>query len=280
MTLREAYGYGTVYLKDREISEAALDAWYLLEHVTGKRKSDYYAHGEMPLSCEQEQLYRKLLERRGEHVPLQHLTGNQEFMGLTFCVSPDVLIPRQDTETLVEEALKVLMPGMRILDVCTGSGCILLSLLHHCPGAEGLGVDISEAALAVARENAERNQIDAKFQKSDMFGSVPETEVFDCIVSNPPYIASAEIEALMEEVRNHEPRIALDGGADGLIFYRILAREAGAYLKPGGYFLLEIGYDQGMSVSALLEEAGFEEVRVVRDLCGNDRVVCGRKGRD
>ena len=287
MTLKEAYGCGSAYLKSRGIGDASLDAWYLLEYLTGKRKSDYYAHGEEPLTFDQERRYQELLEKRGSRIPLQHLTGYQEFMGLAFRVGPDVLIPRQDTETLVEEALKVLKPGMRILDVCTGSGCILLSLLCHCVGTQGVGVDVSAEALKIARANAEallvpedgKDQARAEFRKSDMFSEIDRSETFDCIVSNPPYIASKEIAELMEEVRNHEPILALDGGDDGLHFYRILAKEAGCYLKDKGCLLVEMGYDQGAAVSELMEAAGFVEVRVIRDLCGNDRVVSGRKDR-
>ncbi|MBQ8184229.1 MAG: peptide chain release factor N(5)-glutamine methyltransferase [Lachnospiraceae bacterium] len=275
MTLREAYGYGSAYLGGQGLAEGALDAWYLLEYITGKSRSYYYAHGEEELSADREKAYRELLQKRGEHIPLQHLTGTQEFMGLSFQVSPNVLIPRQDTEVLVEEALKTMKPGMRILDVCTGSGCILISLLAHCPGCEGLGVDISFEALAVAKENARQHQVPARFARSDMFAGVEER--FNCIVSNPPYIASGEIPGLMEEVRDHEPRLALDGGADGLDFYRILAKQSADYLEAGGSLYLEIGYDQGEAVSGLLKEAGFARVRVIQDLCGKDRVVCGVK---
>jgi len=285
MTLKEAYLYGTECLKAAGIADAALDAWYLLEFVSGRRKSDYYAHGEECLPQNQVERYRELLCKRGNRIPLQHLTGLQDFMGLTFQVGPEVLIPRQDTETLVEEALKVLRPGMRVLDVCTGSGCILLSLLFYCRGLAGVGVDISEDALAVAGKNArslqlcpdENHPAGAVFYKSDMLDQVDPAELFDCIVSNPPYIASEEIETLMPEVREHEPRVALDGGKDGLYFYRILARDAGRYLKTGGYLFAEIGWDQGIFVSQLFEQAGYRELRVLRDLCGKDRVVCARK---
>lgn len=274
MTLREAFGYGNTYLESRDIREPGLDAWYLLEYVTGKSRSDYYAHGEERLTPTQVIFYEKLLEKRGGRIPLQHLTGRQEFMGLSFRVNAEVLIPRQDTETLVEEVLKILRPGMRVLDLCTGSGCILISLLALCPGMEGLGTDISPGALSVARENAAARGVKAEFRKSDMFARIS-GEPFDCIVANPPYIASRDIPGLMEEVREYEPRQALDGGEDGLRFYRILAKEAGSHLKSGGQMYLEIGCDQGESVPALLRSCGFSEVAVIRDLCGNDRVVKG-----
>lgn len=274
MTLREAYVYGSSYLKERDIPEAELDAWYLLEYLTGKSRSWYYAHGEEELTPAQMIGYENFLENRGRRIPLQYLTERQEFMGLSFRVNEDVLIPRQDTETLVEEALKTLEAGMEVLDLCTGSGCILISLLALCPGIEGLGTDISTEALAVARQNARDHHVKAEFRKSDMFSRI-KTRAFDCIVSNPPYITTEEISGLMEEVREHEPRQALDGGADGLHFYRILAEQAGGYLKQDGRLYLEIGCDQGEAVSALLKKAGFDQVSVTRDLGGNDRVVQG-----
>lgn len=274
MTLREAYAYGSSYLESQEILEADLDAWYLLEYVTKRSRSDYYAHGEDELAPIQVISYKKLLEERGGRIPLQYLTGQQEFMGFSFRVNEEVLIPRQDTETLVEEVLKVLRPGMQVLDLCTGSGCILISLLALCPGLLGLGTDISPSALAVARENAKNLGVEAKFRKSDMFARIS-GEPFDCIVSNPPYIASRDIPGLMTEVREYEPRQALDGGADGLNFYRILAREAGGHLKENGRLYVEIGCDQGGQVSSLFKEAGFSDVEVIRDLCGKDRVVRG-----
>ncbi len=272
MTLREAYAYGSAYLKDQGIQEAELDAWYLLEYLTGKSRSYYFAHGEEELKPAQVIGYENFLENRGRRIPLQYLTERQEFMGLSFRVNEDVLIPRQDTEILVEEALKTLKEGMQVLDLCTGSGCILISLLALCPGAEGMGTDISTEALAIARQNAKDHHVSAEFRKSDMFARI-KARHFDCIVSNPPYITTGEIPGLMEEVREHEPRQALDGGEDGLHFYRILAEEAGAYLKDGGRMYLEIGCNQGEAVSSLLWDAGFGQVSVKKDLCGNDRVV-------
>ena len=266
MTLCEAYAHGSAYLKEQGILEAELDAWYLLEHLTGKSRSWYYAHGEEELTPAQVIGYENFLQNRGRRIPLQYLTERQEFMGLSFRVNEDVLIPRQDTETLVA--------GMEVLDLCTGSGCILISLLALCPGTEGLGTDISTEALAVARQNARDHRVKAEFRKSDMFSRI-KAHSFDCIVSNPPYITTGEIPGLMEEVREHEPRQALDGGEDGLRFYRILAQQAGDYLKQDGRLYLEIGYDQGEAVSALLRQAGFDGVSVTKDLCGNDRVVQG-----
>lgn len=271
MTFREAYRYGQKRLEQAEVPEAALDAWYLLEYASGCTRSHFLACPEEELEEAWESAFREAVEKRTERVPLQHITGEQEFMGLSFLVSRQVLIPRQDTEVLAEEALRYLRPGMRFLDLCTGSGCILLSLLYACPGAEGVGADISEEALAVAGQNRERLALQAELIRSDLFSGLSGT--FDMIVSNPPYIKREEIPSLMEEVRDHEPWLALDGHEDGLFFYRRIAQECLPYLKKGGRLYLEIGYDQGGSVPEILEEQGFSYIKVVKDLAGLDRVV-------
>lgn len=275
MTLREAHREGSRILSGAGIAESDLDAWYLLEWAGGVSRSHYLAYPEEELTPEQEASFCQALARRAERIPLQHITGEQEFMGLSFKVSDKVLIPRQDTEVLVEEALKYLKPGMRLLDLCTGSGCILLSLLHCCPGAEGTGADLSGEALQVAEENRARLGIQAELIKSDLFEEIEGS--FDMIVSNPPYIRSGEIDQLMEEVRLYDPRMALDGHEDGLYFYRKIAKESPRFLKSGGRLLLETGYDQGESVPQLLREQGFCEIEVIRDLAGLDRVVTGRR---
>jgi release factor glutamine methyltransferase len=215
-----------------------------------------------------------LVKKRAERVPLQYITGEQEFMGLPFHVNSNVLIPRQDTETLVEEALKVTEPGMRVIDMCTGSGCVLIAILKNVHGATGAGYDISKQAIIVAKENAKRNEVAAVFERSNLFEDVPEEKV-DVIVANPPYIPTGELAVLMPEVAQFEPHQALDGGEDGLDFYRRILARCGDYLNPGGHLLLEIGYDQGEAVSAMLRGAGYTDVCVVRDLAGNDRVVKG-----
>ena len=275
MTLREACREGAGILSRAGIAEADLDAWYLLEWVSGISRGHYLAYPEEELTSDQEASFQKALAQRAERIPLQHITGEQEFMGLSFKVSDKVLIPRQDTEVLVEEALKYLKPGMKFLDLCTGSGCILLSLLHSCPGAEGTGSDLSGEALQVAEENRQRLGIQAELIKSDLFEEIEGN--FDMIVSNPPYIRSGEIDHLMEEVRLYDPRMALDGHEDGLYFYREIAKESPRFLKSGGMLLLETGYDQGESVPQLLREQGFREIEVIRDLAGLDRVVIGRR---
>ena len=275
MTLREACREGAGILSRAGIAEADLDAWYLLEWVSGVSRGHYLAYPEEELTSDQEASFQKALAQRAERIPLQHITGEQEFMGLSSKVSDKVLIPRQDTEVLVEEALKYLKSGMKFLDLCTGSGCILLSLLHSCPGAEGTGADLSGEALQVAEENRQRLGIQAELIKSDLFEEIEGN--FDMIVSNPPYIRSGEIDHLMEEVRLYDPRMALDGHEDGLYFYRKIAKESPRFLKSRGMLLLETGYDQGESVPQLLREQGFREIEVIRDLVGLDRVVIGRR---
>lgn len=273
MTYREAVDLGEKVLSMADIADAKTDAWLLLEMVCKIDRSFYYLHMEEDLPEEQLSEYQIALRKRAEHVPLQYIVGETEFMGLKFKVNSSVLIPRQDTETLVEEALKVVKPGMRILDLCTGSGCIIVSILHNVADVEGYAVDISKQALNVAKENAKLNEVSVIFEPSDLFDHV--TGTFDVIVSNPPYIRSSEIIKLMPEVQSFEPMEALDGKEDGLYFYRRIVSECKEYLNPDGRILFEIGYDQGAEVSALLQEAGFREVSVIKDLARNDRVVTG-----
>ena len=273
MTLREAWNLGKKRLTAAEVPDADLDAWYLLEWCTGVSRSHYLAYPDEIISHDQEEQYRASLVKRERRIPLQQITGEQEFMGLSFYVNEHVLIPRQDTEILVEETAKFLRNGMQFLDLCTGSGCILLSLLHLKPGVEGTGVDLSPEALKVAEKNRERLGAKAALIQSDLFDKIE--SAFDVIVSNPPYIKRAEIETLMDEVRLHEPYMALDGHEDGLYFYRKIAEEAPKYLRAGGGLFLEIGCDQGACVAELLRQQGFADVKVVKDLAGLDRVVEG-----
>ena len=273
MTYHEALKLGEKVLETASIVEAKLDAWLLLEMVCKIDRSFYYLHMEDDLLEEQVSEYEIALKKRAEHVPLQYIVGETEFMGLKFKVNSSVLIPRQDTETLVEEALKVITPGMRVLDLCTGSGCIIVSILHNVADVEGCAIDISKQALNVAKENAKMNEVAVLFERSDMFDNV--TGTFDVIVSNPPYIPTEVIPKLMPEVRDFEPMDALDGKEDGLYFYRRIADECKKYLNPGGKILVEIGYDQGEAVSELFRQAGLSDVRVIKDLAKNDRVVSG-----
>ena len=273
MTLREAWNLGKKRLTAAEVPDADLDAWYLLEWCTGVSRSHYLAYPDEIISHDQEEQYRVSLVKRERRIPLQQITGEQEFMGLSFYVNEHVLIPRQDTEILVEETAKFLRDGMQFLDLCTGSGCILLSLLYLKPGVEGTGVDLSPEALKVAEKNRERLGAKAALIQSDLFDKIE--SAFDVIVSNPPYIKRAEIETLMDEVRLHEPYMARDGHEDGLYFYRKIAEEAPKYLRAGGGLFLEIGCDQGACVAELLRQQGFADVKVVKDLAGLDRVVEG-----
>lgn len=289
LTYRELYQWGAGQLTKEGIQEAELDARLLLEWCCKTDRNTLLVHGERHISTEESERYQRCIAGRRNHVPLQYITGEQEFMGLSFRVSEKVLIPRQDTEILVEEAMRYLHDGMRILDMCTGSGCILLSLLHYSNDCTGVGVDLSEEALEVARENEKRilGRIteaacgtELPEQKlmwicSNLFERLESEEKFDIIVSNPPYIKTDVIDTLMPEVREHEPRMALDGQEDGLFFYRRIIEQAGLYLNHEGMLLLEIGYDQGEAVCMLMKEAGYEEIEVVKDYAGLDRVVQG-----
>ena len=275
MTYKQAEQRGEQLLYDAGVMDARIDAWLLLEMVAKIDRSFYFTHINEEVDPEVLTEYERVLEKRAEHVPLQYITGEQEFMGMTFKVNSNVLIPRQDTETLVEEALKVIEPQMEVLDLCTGSGCILLSILKNAPTVRGTGSDISKQALLVAKENAKLHDLDADWVRGNLFDNVSGS--FDVIVSNPPYIAQAEIPALMPEVAQFEPIEALDGGPDGLDYYRRITEEAPAYLKENGYLIFEIGYDQGEAVCQLMKEAGFQDVAVMKDLAGNDRVVKGHK---
>ena len=348
----DVLNYGKKILKNAGIVEADLDAWYLFEQSFGISRAQYFLcarenivgstaqkmaaqeqtgnslESKNALDCvelwlkEKLSAYENTLEKRASRIPLQQILGQQEFMGLTFFVNEHVLIPRQDTETLVELVLNEQKDkNVSILDMCTGSGCIAVSLKKLGGYASVEGADISEEALKVAKRNSEeilensdvnndavssrteqiqnctnltnnQNKQDNSeermvsevrtvpqpgviFRLSDMFSAFSETERFNVIVSNPPYIPSAVIEELEPEVRDHEPRGALDGTADGLYFYRILAEECAKHLTPGGHVYFEIGYDQGAAVKELLDNHGFKDTRVIQDLAGKDRVVCG-----
>ena len=348
----DVLNYGKKILKNAGIVEADLDAWYLFEQIFGISRAQYFLcarenivgstaqkiavqeqHGDLlesgnALECAELWLKEKLsayehaLKKRAARIPLQQIIGQQEFMGLSFFVNEHVLIPRQDTETLVELVLQEQKDkDISILDMCTGSGCIAVSLKKLGGYAHVEGADISEESLKVAKRNSEEilenndvnndavssrteqiqnctnltnnqnkqdnseermvsevrrvSQTGVTFRRSDMFSSFRGTEQFDVIVSNPPYIPSAVIEELEPEVRDHEPRGALDGTADGLYFYRILAEECAKHLTPGGHVYFEIGYDQGAAVKELLDIHGFKDTRVIQDLAGKDRVVCG-----
>ena len=267
-----------------DIVEAALEARLLLEFICGTDRSTLYAHPDMPVKTEDVTEFRRLINKRAERIPLSHITGNREFMGLTFKVNEHVLIPRQDTEILVEEAMRYIDDGMRVLDVCTGSGCIILSLMNYKNNLRAVGIDISEDALAVAKENAELLQSsergEIKFLQGDLFGALSDENIsdkkFDVIVSNPPYIRDEDIASLSPEVRDYDPYIALCGGTDGLDFYRRIIEKAPLYLSSEGRIFLEIGCDQKNDVENLLKEAGFSDISCIKDYAQLDRVVCGQ----
>lgn len=285
LTYAEIYRWGCGELSAAGIDEVKTDARLLLEWCCGTDRSTLLAHGDRTISMEEYKRYADCIARRMRHVPLQYITGEQDFMGLTFVVNKSVLIPRQDTEVLVEEVMRHLHDGMRILDMCTGSGCILLSLLRYSNDCTGVGADVSGEALRVARENAVRilgtqavEQSRVKLLQGNLFEAFAESDAenkFDIIVSNPPYIKTAVIDSLMPEVREYEPHLALDGREDGLFYYREIIAHARGFLSGGGMVFLEIGYDQGGEVRRLMEEAGYTDIEVIKDFAGLDRVVYG-----
>lgn len=296
---------GREFLKTAGIAEYDLDAWYLFSAAFHMDKARYYLDAGRQAQITKDQLkqYQEQLRRRAARTPLQHILGTQDFMGITFAVNEHVLIPRQDTEILVETVLKENSEQkLSVLDMCTGSGCIAISLKALGAYEQVEGADISEPALAMAKRNAgeilageagkqrltasgrETGREDGlmadntvNFRLSDLFSAFGPGDRYDLIVSNPPYIPSNVIEGLEPEVRDFEPRNALDGTEDGLYFYRRLAEESPSFLKEGGKVYFEIGYDQGQSVSNLLAAGGFTEIRVIKDLAGKDRVVCAKK---
>ncbi len=274
MTSKELLRWGIDELNSAGIGEAESDARILLEHFANIDRQKLILDGDCEVADDKEHAFLEAIAKRLKHIPVQYITGVQNFMGIDFAVNEDTLIPRFDTEVLVEEVLKVIKDGDRIMDMCTGSGCILLSILKYSNECDGTGVDISEGALRVATANAANLDIDAKFVKSNLFESVKKEE-YDIIVSNPPYIKSDVIASLMPEVREHEPMLALDGDADGLSFYRKIVAKAHEYLRDGGMLLFEIGYDEGDDVSQMMKTAGYADVRVIKDLAGLDRVVSG-----
>ena len=270
-----------------------IDAEELYCYLTGTDKVELFLKNEEEVDPEVERKYAKLIERRASRVPLQHITGEQEFMGYTFAVDPDVLIPRQDTETLVENAAKVIRNNQRekrpllerlrgrkewgLLDLCCGSGIVGISIAKICGNVDLTGCDISEKAVALAKKNAQSLHVSGEFLQGDLFAPVVGNQ-FDMIVANPPYIRTNMIAMLQEEIKDHEPREALDGGRDGLTYYRKIIQSVNKYLTKDGFLLMEIGYDQGDDVRKMVEDSRvFKDVEVLKDLPGRDRVVlCSR----
>ncbi|MCA2010037.1 peptide chain release factor N(5)-glutamine methyltransferase [Cereibacter sphaeroides] len=274
-TLQHALRDGTARLSEAGLADAPRDARQLLAHATGLAPDRLTLHLPEPLTPEAATRYEAALALRIARHPVSHITGRRAFWGRDFVVTPDVLDPRPETETLVAEALST--PFRRVLDLGTGSGAILLSLLAERPAATGIGVDLSEAALDVARRNAHLLGITdrARLTRSDWFTAVDGT--FDLIVSNPPYIAQDEMDSLSPEVLR-EPHMALSPGGDGLDAYRTIARGASAHMAPGARLMVEIGPTQSAAVSALFAEAGLVAITTLRDLDGRDRVVCAQRG--
>lgn len=298
MTYNDLYKSSIERLKNAGINEAESDVRLLFFYILSIDRSKLFMKANEEARDGEIKRMEEALSLREKRIPLQHITGVQEFMGLEFNVTPDVLIPRFDTETLVEEAMLLINDGDKVLDVCTGSGCIIISLMKYKNCLKGFGSDISSKAIEVAKSNANKlckpstemcacgmdelmgitslELCKPKFIESDLFDNINEKE-FDAIISNPPYIKSEVISSLETEVKEHDPMMALDGGFDGLDFYRKIVSNAPSYLRKGGHLLVEIGYDQGEDVMNLFLENGFKDVAVVKDLAGNDRVVKGRK---
>ena len=281
-TYRELYEEGRRILEQAGLPDAALDARFLLEEVCGTNLQTLLVFPEKKVTEEEANQYRAFVQRRKDREPTAMILGEWDFMGLTFRLNKSTLIPEQDTEVLVETALEELKrrgPGeapLRILDLCTGSGCILLSLLHELRNADGLGTDLSEEALEAARENAVRLGLQERgtFRQGDLWEPVGD-ERFDLIVSNPPYVPTDVIPTLEPEVRCGEPYAALDGGEDGLVFYRKIMREAAGHLKPSGIIIVESGFDEAAQISALMQDQKLRGIRTVKDYGGLDRVVLG-----
>ena len=280
LTYRQMCHNGAAILADAGITDAEYDSFALLEYITGMDRTAYILNGSKSVPGDIAERYDAVIDRRSSHIPLQHITGQAWLYGRSFNVNSDVLVPRQDTEVLVSEALKVINAKDSVLDMCTGSGCIIITLALEKKLGRALGADISEAALKVALGNREKlGADDVTFVKSNIFSdiNVNDEELFDVIVSNPPYIATGEIETLTEEVRIHDPYIALDGLEDGLYFYREITQQSMNYIKSGGWLLYEIGCTQAHDVSDIMSEYGYSNIKVIKDLAGLDRVVMGQR---
>ena len=281
-TYKDAVRYGARVLANAHIDNADYDALELLLYITGIDRTRYLIDATQQLDDVSLKRYLEVITKRAHHVPLQHIMGYTYFYGRKYMVNEHVLIPRQDTEVLVDEVMKLTSDSSRVLDMCTGSGCIIISLAAAGHTAEyeygAVGVDISDKAIEVAEYNSKLNGVPyVDFIKSNMFAELRDTGVkFDVIVSNPPYIPTKDIRELSDEVKLHDPLLALDGDEDGLKFYRAITRNAVDYLNEGGYLCYEIGYNQAQDVSDILLSCGYNDIRVVKDLAGLDRVVIAR----
>lgn len=271
MTYGEILAYGKELLKSSHITDYESDAWLLFSYCVNMNRTKYIMKMKDDAPDCIKQAYDVLLSKRSKGVPVQYLLGTQSFFGYDFFVNENVLIPRADTEVLVNEALKQAGKNAKVLDLCTGSGCIAVSLKLERSDLRVSASDISKEALNVAKLNADYNNADIKFYEGDLFGAI--NEKFDVIISNPPYIETEEIDKLERHVKDFEPRTALDGGVNGLDFYERIFKEACDYLTERGAIAVEIGYNQGEAVSSIAGQNGFENIRVIKDLSGLDRVV-------
>ncbi len=272
MTWREALVWGRNTLKEKNVPDYHIDAKILIETVLQIHYGEFILSENKEMPEANRRRYQALIEKRSERIPLQYIINDANFMGLSFRVNRDVLIPRQDTECIVERILPS-AKNKRILDLCTGSGCIGISIAALEKSAEVHCSDISEAAVRTAGENAKANRVTIKCIQSDLFEKI--IEKYDIIVSNPPYIKTGDISSLMPEVRDYEPKAALDGGEDGYNFYRRIISSASSFLNSGGLLVLEIGYDQAEYVSGYMKKNGFSQVETGKDLAGNDRMISG-----
>ena len=275
MRLRELYQIGEAELDEAGIESPCVDAFYLLEAATGLSRSEYLLYAANEVKPEISEKYLDLIAERGSHVPYQYITKEADFMGLKIHVTPDVLIPRLDTEVLVDEASRIIPKGGEVLDMCTGSGCMALALKSLRKDVNVCAGDISEAALDVAIGNAAANGLEVTFARGDLFEAFAGRS-FDCIMSNPPYVTEREYMELTPEVKDHEPKLALTAGEDGLDIYRRLVPEAREHLKPEGVLIMEMGCFQGEAIKTLMEENGYKNIKIIKDLAGLDRIICGR----
>ncbi len=286
MTIAEAILQGTNRLRKADVAEARREAGSLLGYVLGRDRTFIISHAEDAISSDQADVFARLIEDRAKGKPLQYITGHQEFFSLDFEVTPAVLIPRPETELMVETALRLLSnveTGSLICDVGTGSGCVAVTLLHERQNARGVAIDISAEAIEVAKRNAAKHNVGDRLEVliSDCFAEVKQGEMFDLIVSNPPYIPASDLEGLQREVRDYEPHLALEAGADGLSIIRRLLADVEGYLKPGGYFLFEIGFDQSGEVENLIapmvSTGSWKLLDIYSDLQGIPRTVALQK---
>ncbi len=277
----DAVNDGVLYLNENGVPDAKNDAYLLAERAFNISRAEYYANPGRKAKNRDLLTYQKFLERRAKREPLQYILGTVEFMGMNFNVQKGVLIPRQDTETLVEKAVLYIENSpkeLSVLDMCTGSGCIAVSIEKMCHCGSVDAVDVSKEALDIAKENSKKNNSSVRFICSNLWEDVEGK--YDLVVSNPPYIKRKDIGNLMSEVKDYEPVISLDGGEDGLDFYRRITRGALCHMSDNGTIMYEIGYNQADQVADILMEYGFYDIEVTKDLSGNNRVISAKRSRN